>query len=114
MFKTENQCKTFHVVGATDDDTHVFVQAPFSKVWYWGKQKYSINKQVVGGYDLQFIDIATGFPGSMHNSRLLRHTALYQRAKNNEILLESKGNVNGHQMSRMLLEDGVTTLSNGF
>ena len=94
--------------------THVFIQAPFFKVWYWEKQKYSINKQVVEGYDLQFIDITTGFPGSIHDSMFLRHTALYQIAKNDGISLQSKGNVNGHQMSPMLLEDWVTSLSNGF
>ena len=114
MFKTENQYKTSHVVGATDDDTHVFIQAPISEIWHWGKQKFSINTPVVEGYDWQFIDIATGFPGRIHVSMLLRHTALYQRANNNEILLESKGNVNGHQMGSVLLEDGVTSLSNGF
>ena len=44
------------------------------------------------GYNLQLTDTATG--KSIHDSRVFRNTALYQRT-NNEILLESKLTVNG-------------------
>ena len=56
------------------------------------------------GYNLQFIGIAIGFPGNIHDSVVLRDTALYQRANNSEILLESKVNVNGQPMAPMLVE----------
>lgn len=39
--------------------------------------------------------------------RVLKHTALYQREKNNEILLEPGVNTNGHQIGQILLGDGV-------
>lgn len=42
---------------------------------------------------------------------MLRHTALYQRENNNETLLESIVNVNGHQIGPMLHGDGVNPLS---
>ena len=48
---------------------------------------------------MQFIGIAIGFPGNIHDSMAFRHTALYQRANNSEILLESKINVNGQPMA---------------
>lgn len=38
-------------------------------------------------------------------------TALYRRAKNIEMLLEPKVNVNGHQLDPILLEDGINVLS---
>ena len=112
MFKTENQWKTPLVVSATDG-THVFIKAPVSESlhdYYRSRQRYSINTQAAVRYNLQFIDIATGFPGSIHDLWVLRNCALYQRAKNNEILLEPKANVRGHQISPMLLGDGVNLL----
>ena len=111
MFKTENQWKTPLVVSATDG-MHVF-KAPVSESWhdyYWSIQRYSINTQAVAGYNLQFIDIATGFPGSIHDSWVLRNSALNQRAKNNEMLLEPKVNVRGYRTSPTLLGNGINLL----
>ena len=111
MFKTENQWKTPLVVSATNG-MHVF-KAPVSESWHdyhWSIQRYSINTQAVEGYNLQFIDIATGFPGSIHDSWVLRNSALNQRAKNNEMLLEPKVNVRGYRTSPTLLGNGVNLL----
>ena len=99
MLKTENQWKTPLVVRVIDG-THVFIKAPVSESlhdYYRSIQRYSINTQASMGYNLQFIDIATGFHGSISDLWVLRNCALYQRAKNNEILLEPKVNVRGHQ-----------------
>ena len=60
------------------------------------------------GHNLQFTDIAIAFSRSIHDSRVLRHTALYQGINNNEILLELK--VNRHEIGPMLLGDGVDSL----
>ena len=49
---------------------------------YWQKQRYFLSIQVIVGYNLQLIDKARGFPGSIHNSRVLRHTALCKWASN--------------------------------
>ena len=38
-------------------------------------------------------------------------TALYRRAKNIEMLLEPKVNINGHQLDPILFEDGINLLS---
>ena len=102
MLKTENQFK-IHQVVSTTDGTPVFIKAPIPKSlhdYYWQKQRYSIGTQVAVGCNLHFIDIATGLPRYMHDARMLNiydarmltHTALYQRANNNGILLESKVN----------------------
>ena len=56
------------------------------------------------------INIPTGLPGSIHDSRVLRHTALYQITNNNEILLKLKVYVNGHQIGPMLLGGRVNLL----
>ena len=75
--------------------------------------KNYVNYVNYGNYvtELQIIDFTTGFSGNIHHSRVLRHTALSQRANNNGILLEPKANVNGHQIGPMLLGNGVNLLS---
>ena len=56
------------------DGTHVFIKDSTSKSrhdYYWQKQRYSISTKVAVGYNLQYIDIATGFPGNIHDSKVL-------------------------------------------
>ena len=96
------------------DDTYVFIKTTITERmhdYYWQKQRYSTNTQIVVGYNFQFIDITTGFFGSIDDSRVVRHTALYQKANSSEILLESKVIENRHQLGTMLLEYGINSLS---
>ena len=86
------------------------LQFPKASMIIIDEDRYSINIQVAVGYNLQFIDIATGVPWSIHDSWVLRHTAEYQKPSN-EVLLELKVNVSGHQMGRKLLRDGINSLS---
>lgn len=37
------------------------------------KQQYSMNRQAAAGGYLIFLSIATGYPGSLHDSRVLRN-----------------------------------------
>ena len=49
-------------------------------------QKFSINTQVVIGANLIFLDVTTGFPGSIYDSRMLRSSELYRKCEEPEIL----------------------------
>ena len=49
--------------------------------------------------------------GSTYDLRVLGYTVIHQKSNNNEIFLESKVNVNGHQIGPVVLEDGVNLLS---
>ena len=55
------------------------------------------------GSDLIFLDVATGFPGSIHDSRLLRHTSLFE---NQEILTKPEDIIENARVRPMLLGDG--------
>ena len=69
-FRVFTECLIPQVVGAIDG-THVDIIYPDSdsKVDYYScKQKYTVNTQAVVGADLVFLDIATGFPGSVHDA----------------------------------------------
>ena len=56
------------------DTAHVSVSAPDveSKPDYFSrKQEYSVNTQALIGSNLEFLSVATGYPGSMHDARIL-------------------------------------------
>ena len=91
-FKTCCNSKTPESLGATDG-THIYIKTPqcVSKYDYFcRKQRYSINTQPVAGGDLLFLNLATGFPSCLHDSRLLIHTSLFVKANDKEILAEPK------------------------
>ena len=50
------------------------------------KQKCTVNTQAVVGSNVKFLDVAAGFPGTIHDARLLQATKLYQDADTNMIL----------------------------
>ena len=71
------------------DATHVPNLAPDieSKPDYFSrKQKSSVNTQAVIGSNLEFLSVATGYPGGMHDAIITRNTRLFQRAENRYIL----------------------------
>ena len=81
-FQQECNCKIPQALRPFDG-THIFIQTPENERkydYYCRKQRYSVNTQAVVGANLLFLDVATGFPGSMHDSRVLRHSLLFRRA----------------------------------
>eukprot|EP00794_Sanderia_malayensis_P019813 gene19813-21752_t len=96
--ETEEQCeqtmKKFetlsplpNVFGAIDG-THVQILAPEDSTvdFFDRKQRYSIGIQGVCDGTLKFISVSAGFPGSVHDSRILRNTRLYQDAMDGKVL----------------------------
>ena len=85
-------CVIPNVVGAIDG-THIEILCPDSpsKVGYFSrKQIYTINTQAVVGANLIFLDLATGFPGSIHDARMLRSSSLFVKAEMDRILDQPK------------------------
>ena len=83
-------CKIPQTVGAKDG-IHIKINSPTgdSKIDYFNrKQKYSISTQVVEGGNLKFLEIATGYPGSIHDAGILRDSELSIQAKRNILLTE--------------------------
>ena len=50
------------------------------------KQRYTVNTQAVVGSNVIFLDVATGFPGRIHDGRMLQATKQYQEAETNMTL----------------------------
>lgn len=102
-------CQIPQVVGCLDA-THIEIVCPNiqSKADYFNrKQRYSVNTQAVVGENLKFLDVATGFPGSLHDARVLRNSALFNRAENHIILNEPTVDVLGQAIKPIILADGA-------
>ena len=100
-------CKISQVLGAIDG-THIEILAPSSdsKVDYFNrKQKFTVNTQAVIGANLEFLDVATGYPGSVHDARVLRSSALFQQVEAQIILSTPFKDVDNVKIRPLLLSD---------
>ena len=64
-----------------------------------------MNLQAVVGFDGRFLDISAGFPGSIHDARVLRMSGLYGRVLRNEILQGPYINLNGVSVGPLIVGD---------
>lgn len=83
------------IVGAVDG-THVRIQAPSAhEVAFVNRKSYhSINVQLIAGDDCKILDVVTNWPGSIHDSRILRESTIgrqMERSVHAGILLGDSG-----------------------
>ena len=72
------------------------------------KQKYTANTSAVVGSSFIFLDVATGFPGNIHDARMLRATKLYQDAEANIILSKPTDVIEENkEVCMLLISDGA-------
>lgn len=73
------------VVGAIDC-SDIRIKAPLAnKADYFNRKKfYSIKIQAVVNADKMFMDVHVGEPGSLHDSRVLRRSQLFDKMQQNE------------------------------
>ena len=91
------------------DGTHIFIQIPENEQkydYYCRKQHYSVNTQAFVGANLLVLDVATGFPESIHDSRALRRSSLFRRVERNEILKNPEDIIDNLRVRPFLLGDG--------
>ncbi|GBG74637.1 hypothetical protein CBR_g19044 [Chara braunii] len=70
------------------DCTYIFIDKPAgapSANYYDRKQKFSVQVQVVVDLDLRIIDVHIGYPGSVHDVRVLHNSQLWRRAQAGEL-----------------------------
>ena len=111
-FQTLCQCQILQALGALDG-THIPNIAPIVEGKTDScsrKQCYTISTQATVGEDLIFLKVATGFPGSCHDSRNLRNPSLFRRAENRENLVQPENVVQNSRIRPLLLSDGAYPL----
>ena len=72
-------CKIPQAVGAIDG-THTRILTPATESKndnYNRKKRHTINTQVVVAANLMFLDVATAFPGCMHDARVFEHATYF-------------------------------------
>ncbi|XP_028411417.1 protein ALP1-like [Dendronephthya gigantea] len=106
----QDDCRFPQAVGAIDG-THIEIIAPEEPFDYFDRHhRYSVILQAVVGQNLTFLDTAIGYPGSMHDARVLRSSDIFQKAQDGEILTEPLARINGVQVRPLLLGDGAYPL----
>ena len=114
MFKADYDCKIPQSLGAINC-THIFIKGLNCESkynYYCRKQRYSIYTQAVVGANLCFLDVASGFLGSMHDTRILRQTNLFERTKSGEILHVPVKKIRNVEVRPLTLGDGGYPLRN--
>ena len=107
-FKQDCNCKIPQAPGSMDS-THIFIRIPENEQkydYYCCKQCYSVNTQAIIGANLLVLDVATGFPESIRDSRVLRHSSLFRRVERNEILKNPEDIIDNLRVRPSLLGDG--------
>ena len=104
----ENIAGLPNAVGAIDG-SHISIKAPHvnQEDYLNRKQNYSINLQDAVDVDGKFIDVITGWPGSIHDTRVLRLSTLYMLAGNDAILTELVRHINGTSVHPLLIGDSA-------
>ncbi|GBG64479.1 hypothetical protein CBR_g45175 [Chara braunii] len=70
------------------DCTHIYVDKPAntpSENYFDRKQQFSVVAQVVVDLDMRVIDVFVGYPGCVHDARVLRNSSLIRRAEAGDI-----------------------------
>ena len=102
----ENIAGLPNAVGAIDG-SHISIKAPHvnQEDYVNRKQNYSINLQDAVDVEGKFIDVITGWPGSIHDARVLQLSTLYMLAGNDAILTELVRHINGTSVHPLLIGD---------
>jgi len=101
-----------NVAGAIDG-SHIQIKAPKeSAVDYFSRyQQHDVIVQAVVNGRKLFIDVAAGFPGSLHDSRVCRNSNIYRRAENGDILTRPLYQIGNREIKPYLVGDSAYTIS---
>jgi len=97
----------FPQVAGAIDGSHIRIKAPIvnAKDYYCRKGFHSVILQGVVDSDGRFMHVSTGYPGSIHDSRMLRMSSLYRDIANERVLHSPTKRINGREIKPLLLGD---------
>ena len=100
------------IVGAIDG-CHIEINAPSQnhEDYFNRKQHHSVNLQAIVDANLKFIHATVGYPGSIHDARVLMLSGLYDFAENEEILSGPVRNISGTDVGPLLAGDSAYPLT---
>ena len=100
------------IVGGIDG-CHIEMNAPSQnhEDYFNRKQHHSVNLQAIVDANLKFIHATVGYPGSIHDARVLRLSGLYDFAENEQILSGPIRNISGTDVGPLLAGDSAYPLT---
>ncbi|XP_033100382.1 protein ANTAGONIST OF LIKE HETEROCHROMATIN PROTEIN 1-like [Anneissia japonica] len=89
------------------DGTHIPIIGPAKNPADYHNRKgwYSMILQAVVDNKLRFTDINVGFPGRVHDARVLRNSTLYEKGQNGDLFPAWYKEINGTPMPIVILGD---------
>jgi len=102
-----------NVVGAIEG-THVKIKTPVENGpdYFSRYQDHDIVVQGIVDGTMTFLDVGAGYPGRMHDARVLRNSNIFTRAENREILTGPTVTIGGNDIRPYLVGDSAYSLSN--
>ena len=99
-------------VVAAIDGSHIPIKAPKENHEDYFNRKHFYSYLVEGIVDSSglFLSVATGFPGSLHDSRTLRLSDVYWAAENEDILMEPTLDMGGTVIRPLVVGDSAYPL----
>ncbi|XP_052237807.1 putative nuclease HARBI1 [Dreissena polymorpha] len=81
MVATEDDTASFTQVVGVVDGTHIRIQAPSTNEDDYVNRKgfHSLNVQMICDATFRFVDVVAKWPGSVHDSKIFRESAIRQR-----------------------------------
>lgn len=95
------------------DATHVKLELPYNESsidWYNREHNYSMLVQAIVDSNLRFLDICTGFPGSLNDAGLLRNSSFYRLCEEGARLNGPAVPFGGYDMREYIIGDNAYPL----
>ena len=96
------------------DGSHIKIRAPFDcpEDYFDRKKDHSITLQGIVNSSLEFIHASVGYPGSIHDARVMRLSGLFDDAENERILTGPSRVLNGNAVRPLIAADSAYPASN--
>ena len=111
MDEFEDEYGIPQIVGAIDG-CHIEINAPPDnhEDYFNRKQHYSVNLQAIVNCNLKFTHVSFGYPGSIHDARVLRLRGLFDLGENEQILTSPIKIVSGTEIPPLIIGDSAYPL----
>ena len=97
---------------AAIDGTHIPIKVPLNnhEDYFNRKHFYSYVMQAVVDSHGLYLSVSTGYPGSLHDARVLRLSEIFDAAENENILMEPTVDLNGTVIRPLIVRDSAYPL----
>ena len=94
------------------DGSHILISTPVMNHtdYYNRKGFYSVVVQAVVDYKYRFLDVYTGWPGSVHEAHVFAHSSLYNLGVDNKLLPNTRRVIKGIEVPLYLIGDSAYPL----